>query len=84
VWHFSIFSPILYLPLILETMKFTDEQRALLAERLANRVMEDIDPVTLERMVYDSYLDEYIMLDDEDLLLEAEVMGVEVPSVVVV
>jgi hypothetical protein len=62
----------------------TDEQRALLAERLANRVMEDIDPVTLERMVYDSYLDEYIMLDDEDLLLEAEVMGVEVPSVVVV
>lgn len=65
-------------------MKFTDEQRALLAERLANRVMEDIDPVTLERMVYDSYLDEYIMLDDEDLLLEAEVMGVEVPSVVVV
>ena len=62
----------------------TDEQHALLAERLTDRIMEYIDPVTLERIVYDSYLDEFLMLDDKDLLLEAEVLGVEVPNVYVI
>jgi|GEM_PF-5836490 len=62
----------------------TDEQHALLAERLTDRIMEDIDPATLERIVYDSYLDEFLMLDDKDLLLEAEVLGVEVPNVYVI
>lgn len=65
-------------------MKLTDEQRALLAERLAEAMMRDIDSQTLERMVYDMYLDEYILMDESDLLMEAEMFDVEVPSDLVV
>jgi hypothetical protein len=65
-------------------MKLTDEQRALLAERLAEAMMRDMDPQTLERMVYDMYLDEYIFMDESDLLMEAEMFDVEVPSALIV
>jgi hypothetical protein len=61
-------------------MTLTDEQRALLAERLAEAMMRGIDPETLERMVYDMYLDEYILMSDSDLLMEAEMFNVEVPD----
>lgn len=61
-------------------MKLNDMQRALLAERLADKMMKDIDVETLERLVYDMYLDEYILMDDSDLLMEAEMFDVEVPS----
>jgi len=61
-------------------MKLNDMQRALLAERLADAMMKDIDVETLERLVYDMYLDEYILMDDGDLLMEAEMFQVEVPS----
>lgn len=61
-------------------MRLTDEQRALLAERLADKMLQDIDGRTLERMVYDMYLDEYLMMDEEDLLVEADMYEVEVPS----
>mgnify|MGYP003348156291 CR=1 FL=1 len=61
-------------------MNLTDEQRALLAERLAERMMKDIEPKDLERMVYDMYLDEYILMSDEDILVEAEMFEVEVPD----
>jgi hypothetical protein len=37
-----------------------------------------------ERMVYDFYLDEYLMMDEAELLLEAEVYEVEVPSALVI
>ena len=62
-------------------MKLNDMQRALLAERLADKMMKDIDVETLERLVYDMYLDEYILMDDGDLLMEAEMFDVEVPDV---
>ena len=67
-------------------MKLTDEQRAVLAETLAELMLESIDGKTMERMVYDLYLDEYLMMDDEDLLLEAENydITVEQPSVIIV
>ena len=61
-------------------MKLNDMQRALLAERLADKMMKDIDVETLERLVYDMYLDEYILMDDSDLLMEAEMFDIEVPS----
>lgn len=61
-------------------MKLNDMQRALLAERLAERMMKDIEVETLERLVYDMYLDEYILMDDSDLLMEAEMFDVEVPN----
>ena len=61
-------------------MKLNDIQRALLAERLADKMMKDIDVETLERLVYDMYLDEYILMDDGDLLMEAELFDIEVPS----
>lgn len=61
-------------------MKLNDIQRALLAERLADKMMKDIDVETLERLVYDMYLDEYILMDDSDLLMEAEMFDIEVPS----
>jgi hypothetical protein len=64
-------------------MTLTDQQRALLAERLAEAMMRDIEVKDLERMVYDMYLDEYILMADEDLLMEAEMFQVEVPSVIV-
>lgn len=61
-------------------MKLNDMQRALLAERLADKMMKDIDVETLERLVYDMYLDEYILMDDSDLLMEAEMFDIEVPN----
>ena len=64
-------------------MTLTDQQRALLAERLAEAMMRDIEVKDLERMVYDMYLDEYILMSDSDLLMEAEMFQVEVPSVIV-
>lgn len=64
-------------------MKLTDTQRALLAERLTELMMRDMDVKTLERMVYDIYLDEYILMSDSDLLMEAEMFEVEVPGVIV-
>jgi hypothetical protein len=59
-------------------MKLTDEQHVLLAERLAEVSMENLDPETLERMVYDMYLDDFLMMSDSDLLLEAEAMEIEI------
>ena len=64
-------------------MTLNDQQRALLAERLAEAMMRDIEVKDLERMVYDMYLDEYILMSDSDLLMEAEMFQVEVPSVIV-
>ena len=67
-------------------MKLNDDQRALLAETLAELMLESMDGKTMERMVYDLYHDEYLMMDDEDLLLEAENydITVEQPSVIIV
>jgi hypothetical protein len=65
-------------------MRLTDEQRALLAERLADTMLQNIDSKTMERMVYDMYLDEYLMMDEEDLLVEADMYEVEVPSALVI
>jgi hypothetical protein len=64
-------------------MTLTDQQRALLAERLTELMMRDMDVKTLERMVYDIYLDEYILMSDSDLLMEAEMFEVEVPGVII-
>jgi hypothetical protein len=64
-------------------MTLTDQQRALLAERLAEAMMRDIEVKDLERMVYDMYLDEYILMSNDDLLMEAEMFQVEVPGVIV-
>ena len=64
-------------------MTLNDQQRALLAERLAETMMRDIEVKDLERMVYDMYLDEYILMSDSDLLMEAEMFEVEVPGVIV-
>ncbi len=64
-------------------MKLTDEQHALLAERLTDATMKTIDAASLERMVYDMYLDDFLFMSDTDLLLEAEMMEVEVPGVIV-
>jgi hypothetical protein len=61
-------------------MKLTDEQHALLSERLTELMMRDISVKDLERMVYDMYLDEYLLMSDEDLLVEAELFEIEVPS----
>jgi hypothetical protein len=61
-------------------MKLTDEQHALLAERLTEVMMRDIEVKDLERMVYDMYLDEYILMDDKNLLMEAELFDIEVPD----
>lgn len=46
-------------------------------------MMRDMDAKTLERMVYDIYLDEYILMSDSDLLMEAEMFEVEVPGVII-
>ncbi len=46
-------------------------------------MMRDMDMKTLERMVYDIYLDEYILMSDSDLLMEAEMFEVEVPGVII-
>jgi hypothetical protein len=62
------------------TQKLTDEQFALLAERLTDVTMVNLDPVDLERIVYDMYLDEFLHMEEEDLLLEAEVYEVGVPT----
>jgi hypothetical protein len=62
-------------------MRLTDEQRALLAEQLAELMLENMDMKTMARMVYDFYLDEYIMMDEEDLLVEADMYEVGVPNV---
>jgi len=35
-------------------------------------------------MVFDMYLDEYLLMKSEDLIFEAESFGVEIPSVLVV
>jgi hypothetical protein len=64
-------------------MTLNDQQRALLAERLAETMMRDIEVKDLERMVYDMYLDEYILMSDSDLLMEAEMFEVEVPNVII-
>ena len=64
-------------------MTLNDQQRALLAERLAETMMRDIEVKDLERMVYDMYLDEYILMSNDDLLMEAEMFQVEVPGVIV-
>ena len=60
--------------------KLTDEQHVLLAEQLAEVAMEQLNPQTLERMVYDMYLDDFLMMDDSDLLMEAEALEVEVQT----
>ena len=67
-------------------MKLNDDQRAVLAETLAELMLESMDGKTMERMVYDLYLDEYLMMDDEDLLLEAENydITVEQPSAIII
>jgi len=62
------------------TQKLTDEQFALLAERLTDVTMVNLDPVDLERIVYDMYLDEFLHMEEEDLLLEAEAYEVGVPT----
>jgi hypothetical protein len=62
------------------TQKLTDEQFALLAERLTDVTMANLDPVDLERIVYDIYLDEFLHMEEEDLLLEAEMYEVGVPT----
>ena len=62
------------------TQKLTDEQFALLAERLTDVTMANLDPVDLERIVYDIYLDEFLHMEEEDLLFEAEVYEVGVPT----
>ncbi len=67
-----------------ETMRLSDAQRALLAERLADKILKDMNSQDFERMVYDFYLDEYLMMDEAELLLEAEVYEVEVPSALVI
>jgi len=59
-------------------MKLTDEQHVLLAEQLAEVTLEGLDVKSLERIVYDMFLDEYLMMDDSDLLMEAEALEVEV------
>jgi hypothetical protein len=64
-------------------MTLNDQQRALLAERLAEAMMRDIEVKDLERMVYDMYLDEYILMSEDDLLMEAEMFQVEVPNVII-
>ena len=43
-------------------------------------MMKDMDVQQLERMVYDMYLDEYILMSESDLLMEAEMFQVEVPD----
>lgn len=53
----------------------------LLAEKLADFLVSTLDPQSLERMVYDIYLDEFLLMSTKDLLFEAESYGVEVPSV---
>ena len=58
--------------------KLTDEQHVLLAEQLAEVAMEQLNPQTLERMVYDMYLDDFLMMEDADLLVEAAAMEIEV------
>lgn len=65
-------------------MRLSDEQRALLAERLADKMLDGMDGRTMERMVYDMYLDEYLMMHEGDLLMEAEMCEVEVPSALVI
>ena len=65
-------------------MKLTDSQHILLAERLAEFMMSTLDARSLERMVFDMYLDEYLLMKSEDLIFEAESFGVEIPSVLVV
>jgi|LakMenEpi03Aug12_release.lakeMendotaPanAssembly.Ray.scaffolds.fasta_scaffold2846301_1 hypothetical protein len=65
-------------------MRLSDEQHALLAERLADEMMKTLDAASLERMVYDMYLDEFLLMGDSELLFEAETMEVEVPSELVV
>ena len=45
--------------------------------------IEGFDIRDMERMVYDMFLDDYLMMDDQDLLLEAETYEVEVPSVLI-
>jgi hypothetical protein len=62
------------------TQKLTDEQFALLAERLTDVTIANLDPVDLERIVYDMYLDEFLHMEEEDLLFEAEVYEVGVPT----
>lgn len=61
-------------------MTLTDEQHVFLAERLAEKMMEGLDVKTMERMIYDMYLDEYILMDESDLRMEAEMYDVEVPQ----
>lgn len=62
------------------TQQLTDVQHALLAEHLTDLMMSNLDPVDLERIVYDVYLDEFLNMPEEDLLLEAEVYEVAIPS----
>lgn len=62
------------------TQQLTDEQFALLAERLIDLMIANLDPVDLERIVYDMYFDEFLSMEEKDLLLEAEVYEVDVPT----
>jgi len=62
------------------TQQLTDSQHALLAERLTDSMMANLDPVDLERIVYDVYFDEFLHMEEEDLLLEAEIYEVGVPT----
>lgn len=62
------------------TQQLTDSQHALLAERLTDLMIANLDPVDLERIVYDMYLDEFLHMEEEDLLLEAEVYEVGIPT----
>jgi len=65
-------------------MALTESQHILLAENLAEFMISTLDTASLERMVYDMYLDEFLLMSTSDLLFEAESYGVEVPSVLVV
>ena len=56
----------------------------MLAERLAEFMMSTLDVESLERMVYDMYLDEFLLMQSSDLIFEAETNGVEIPSVLAV
>lgn len=65
-------------------MALTENQHILLAENLAEFMISTLDTASLERMVYDMYLDEYLLMSTSDLLFEAETYGLEVPSALVV
>jgi hypothetical protein len=63
-------------------MALNDDQRAELAATLAEQTLDSMDGKSMERIVYDLYYEEYLMMAEDELLAEAEHYEVEVPSVV--